>query len=506
MAALLGGETPFPMYGNKNEKPITVITRDNIRKLRPHVDSESAEERSNRHAVVLSMSELERIQGASHYMSKEDLERRSKDVNEYRTSAAEVARLRKQKLEEYDHKRTANAKLNDLQREAKDRSNYLLAKAQMQLEEQEDEIKHMNELMLYAKCVSIRDTQVQEKKWIQKERKEEEARLDTMMEQERVNELKKLEERERKRVEELRKGAAKIRQQIEERREAALLEQERRDQETKQILKTIADTAEQEKQEKLSKIRSQRLLMQEVAKANQESLEHKRREKLREEEEDRKILQYIIEKEQRDIENDKLQAQKKAEREQELARLRAAQEKMSDKQAQQDALRAQRAFEAYEREWRRKEKEAAEKQAQQESELRQERYKQQRSREHAIAIEAHKMKQEFFENLERQKEVEAKLKREEEARGHKNKLYAMEVKAQIKEKEEIRRKSRDEFFLEGIRLAHERLDKKTKIDQIKSRKLSELRGMGVPEKYCSEIERQVRTTSKHFFSMGAKSS
>ena len=66
-------------------------------------------------------------------------------------------------MEEYDHNRAANAKLSELEREAKDRSNYLLAKAQLQLEEQEDEIKHMNELMLYAKCVSIRDTQVQEK-------------------------------------------------------------------------------------------------------------------------------------------------------------------------------------------------------------------------------------------------------------------------------------------------------------------------------------------------------
>nr|KAJ3423264.1 Cilia- and flagella-associated protein 45 [Polyrhizophydium stewartii] len=308
-------------------KAITVITRDNIRKLRPHADSGSVYQRSHRHPVIMSAQDLQRIQNAATYLSKEDIQRRSQEINEYRAAATEVARLRKQKMEHFDQQRTANAKLNDLEREAKDRSNYLLAKAQMQLEEQEDEIKHMNELMLYAKCVSIRDTQVEEKKWIQTERKDEESRLDAMMELERVNELKKLEERERRRVEELRKGAAKIRQQIEERREAALLEQERRDQETKQILKAISDMAEQEKREKLNKIKSQRLLMQEVAKANQESMEHKRQEQLREEEEDRKVLQYILEKEKRDIENDRILAQKKAEREQELARLRAAQEK-----------------------------------------------------------------------------------------------------------------------------------------------------------------------------------
>lgn len=56
---------------------------------------------------------------------------------------------------------------------------------------------------------------------------------------------------------------------------------------------------------------------------------YKKMEKMREEEEDRKILHYTIEKEKRDIENDRIQAEKRAEREQELARLRAAQEKVS---------------------------------------------------------------------------------------------------------------------------------------------------------------------------------
>ena len=197
---------------------------------------------------------------------------------------------------------------------------------------------------------------------------------------------------------------------------------------------------------------------------------------------------------------------------------------MSDKQAQQNALRAQRAYESYERESRRKEKEAAEKQARMEAEIREERYKQQKAREHAIAIEAQKMKHEFYENLERQKEVEKKYKEEAEQERVKNKLYSLEVQvyyfslelwmlltkditpkqAQIKEKEILRRKSRDDFFLEGIRLAKDRYEKKSKIDQIKTRKIQELRAMGVPSKYCNEIERQVHTTNKHFFSMGSK--
>lgn len=122
-------------------------------------------------------------------------------MNNAKLRIADEAKVRRARMEEYDHKRAANEKLSELEQEAKDKANYLLTKAKLQLEEQEDEIKHLNELMLYAKCVAIRDVQVEEKKMIRQEKKREEARLDVMMEAERVAELKKIEEREKKRVE-----------------------------------------------------------------------------------------------------------------------------------------------------------------------------------------------------------------------------------------------------------------------------------------------------------------
>ncbi|KAJ1549540.1 Cilia- and flagella-associated protein 45 [Cladochytrium tenue] len=474
----------------RRSNSITVITRDNIRKLRPHEQGSS-----NGPPVLLSLADLERAKGASMFMSKEELLQRDKKFNESKLQAAENSKRRKEKMEEYDHQRTQNSKLTDIEKEAKEKSNYLLAKAQMQLEEQEDEIKHMNEMMLYAKCVAIRDAQVDEKKMIAKERKDEEARLDAMMEHERVYELKKLDEKEKKRVEELRRGAAKIRQQIEERREAALLEQERKDQETKQILKQISDMNDQDKKEKSGKVLAQRLLMQEVAKANHESTERKRQQKLAEEEEDRKVLEYLLEKERRDIENDKALQQRKAERELELARLRAAQERMSDKQAQQDALRARRAYEAYEREWRRKEKETAERQAQQERELKTERIKQQRAREHTIAVEAHKLRQEFFENLERQKEAEERIHHEEVKKAEKNRIYSQDLKAQISKREQERRKEREDFFKEGVRLAQERMEKNRKIEQIKDRKIQRNQGADVSSDMDDTAPKRMRATS-----------
>lgn len=101
---------------------------------------------------------------------------------------------------------------------------------------------------------------------------------------------------------------------------------------------------------------------------------------------------------------------------------------MSDKQAQQDALRAKRAFEAHEREYRQKLLLETQKSIAVEQALRESRATQQRARQHAIAVEAHKMREEFMENLQRQKEQEQKLKREELERQEKNRAYAREVK------------------------------------------------------------------------------
>jgi hypothetical protein len=435
---------------------------------------------SMKKGITLDLSEFEKVKNLSAFLTDEELASRKVELNDAKNKTVTDAKTRRvctlfintqAKMEEYDQKRSSNAKLSELEQEARAKADYLLAKANMQLEEQEDDIKHLNELMLYAKCVAIRDIQVDEKTMIKQEKRKEEARLDHMMEADRVADLKRLAEREKVRIEGMKKGAGKIRIQIEERREAALLQQERRDQETKMILTQIREKNEAHQREKEEKVVKSKKLMSEVAKANNESMERKRQAKIAEEDEDKKVLQYILDKESREKAKDAEAIVKLAEREKDLTRLRAAQEKVSDKQAQQDALRAQRAHETYEREWRKKERGAAEKSMHMEKDLRNERIKQQDARDRAVAIESHKMKTEFFKNVEKHREIEEKNKQEEATRFTKNKLYSQDVKAQIAEKELTKRKDREEFFMEGIRLAKERKEKLDKIEQIKARKI-----------------------------------
>ena len=78
-----------------------------------------------------------------------------------------------------------------------------------------------------------------------------------------------------------------------------------------------------------------------------------------------------------------------------MARLRSQQERASDEQAERDALRAKRATEEAEREWRRKEAAEARHKKEVEDMLRAARSQQMQQKEHYLAVEAQRERAEF---------------------------------------------------------------------------------------------------------------
>ena len=151
-----------------------------------------------------------------------------------------------------DLNRLKNEKLSDIEKEEQEKAEYLQKKANQQRQEQEDEIKYLNEvrktfkahpkylarpegvtlpqsrneplfivyqclqMILNAKCHAIRDAQILEKVQISKEMTDEEKRLDSMMEADRQRALQVQEEIEKKRRDERLLGAMKIMEQINE--------------------------------------------------------------------------------------------------------------------------------------------------------------------------------------------------------------------------------------------------------------------------------------------------
>jgi len=394
---------------------------------------------------------------------------------------------------------------SDLEIEAQQKSNNVLARARQHLEEQHDDVKHMNSLLLYAKCATIRELQLDEKEKIKEEEKRVDQLAHEMMEVERLKALEMYEERERRVAEETKKGAAVIRTQIEARcvcdlcmfgsacTDRACRERERRreqelkDQEGEALLRQIEAMKIEEKKAHEAKLVQQRQMRELVERANEEQIKRKAELVIAEQEENQRIADYIADKERREAEHQaELQAVAAA-KEREVARLRAMQEKASDKAAEQDALRARRAQEARERQYREQELAATRKRAAINADLAAAREQQQAERERLVAEAVRAEKAEFERVLAVQKAAAEREMEKEHQEQMRRRMHADEVRAQIAEKENERRRQRQEFFEEGRRIKQQTEKEKTHLEQIKQRKMEEMRASGVPEKFLVQL-------------------
>ncbi len=135
-----------------------------------------------------------------------------------------------------------------------------------------DDVKHMNQMVLYSKVVTIRDKQLEENKQLEKEYLEEQKKLDLMMEIERLKVLKEEEEREVRKHEARKQGAQVIIDQIQERTQIRLKEQEIRDKERVELLKNIERMRKEDEAAAMAKKERVNTLMKQAAEANAQSL------------------------------------------------------------------------------------------------------------------------------------------------------------------------------------------------------------------------------------------
>ena len=109
----------------------------------------------------------------------------------------------------------------------------------MQMDEEQDDVKHMNQMVLYSKVVTIRDKQLEENKILEQDWLNEQKRLDLMMEIERLKSLKEQDEREQRRKVAVKQGQLVIVDQIKDREVARLKEEEALEKEKAQMQRHI---------------------------------------------------------------------------------------------------------------------------------------------------------------------------------------------------------------------------------------------------------------------------
>jgi len=483
-------ETLFgPKKGKQTlaDKEITIVGKDTVqvRKL-----NKGAHVQAKNDAVVIPASELNRLVGSATLLSKEEEIERKKRAEEAYAERMKKSKDRKEKMMQMEEERKKNALLSDFEKDERAQKNGVLEKAKRMLDEEMDDVKHMNQMMLYSKIVTIRDAQIQEKRYVQQEKEEEERELDMMMEIERLKGLKMYEEREKARVEDQRRGAQVIIEQIKDRQAGRMREEEQRDQERAFILRQIEALKQEEvEQQKAKKVAANRL-MAEVNTANSAAMKIKEEKMLAEKLEDQKILEYQRSKEVRERELEEEKALLAAEKEKETAKLRAMQEKAQDKAAEMDALRAKRAVEAAERVAREKERQEKLRQEAINQELMVARKQQQAEKERRLAEQAKFERDEFERIIEVQMQQEdAEKQRQSEEKGMR-KAHVEELRSQIAAREEKALQERRDFLEEGNVIRAQIGSERKKLEKIKSRKIEELKKAGVPEKYWAELARK----------------
>jgi hypothetical protein len=232
----------------------------------------------------------------------------------------------------------------------------LLSQAKEMMDEEEDAVKEMNKMVLYAKVATTRDRQKDEQKRICEEYKKQEVKMDLMMELERLKELKFQEEREFVRKDQQRAGALIIVDQIKDRELDRLRQKDQMERERLMMVRQIKELEEEDKRfAEIKKIQAEKLA-REVEETNRKAIDTKERRKFEEKELELKIHQYNLEKTKKEEEDQAEKKRVREEKEREVQKLRERQERAQDKQAELDAIRAKRAYEEAERNAREKEK------------------------------------------------------------------------------------------------------------------------------------------------------
>ena len=295
------------------------------------------------HASVVSQADLNRMKKEVLIKDKAQVQQERTVMNEQRQSQMAVAKQRKERMQAQDRERQANA---PLEVKAKNYGeNTLLSKIQDQMDEQYDDVKHMNQMLMASKVCTVRDRQLDENKMLEENWVLEQKRLDMMMEVERLKAIKGEMDREDRAHHARKRGAQVIIDQIQERQEIRMKIEETHELEKPQMLANIEKIRAEDEAKIAEKKTRVQVMNEEVKLANKNALAQKEAARQVEKKIDQDISEFNRKKIEREEAEMRAIARVKAEKEMEVQRLRDLQERANDRQAELDQVRAQKAFE-----------------------------------------------------------------------------------------------------------------------------------------------------------------
>ena len=248
----------------------SVITANELKKIREQITTN----KQNQSMVsVVQRGDLDRIKRSAVIKNSAQIMAERRVEQEQREKQMAVAIARKQRMQRQDRERQANAPLDVKVKTFGE--NTLLDGAQEQMDEDYDDVKHMNQMVLASKVWTIREKQIGENKVLEQNWVEEQKRLDLMMEIERLKAIKAEFEREERAVDAKKRGAQVLIDQIASRQEQRMKEEEILEQEKAQLMANIEKVKREDAAALEAKKQRVKIMQNEIKVANEAALRQK---------------------------------------------------------------------------------------------------------------------------------------------------------------------------------------------------------------------------------------
>jgi len=456
-------------------------------------DPASSKRRQSENALAsagafISRSELGRIQATLGHKAAVSYKGGPKAVPDeiHETPAQQRARARRERLQKIDDDRLAQKAASGEAAEAE------AAEARRRIAPriaEHDKVKYMRSKEAVADALQGRVEQMEEKK----RKAAAERRYDMLKHKEAM----KIAEREARRdaqahADRMRKNAedaAALKVQIEEIRAKREIEAERVIQEGEQMKRNWVKQQEEERKKELAHIEKGNVIRAELVQANR--LAAKRRDIVAraEAKEERKAMKWMQEQARKVEAREAAERARKEELERETARLRAMQEKESDKKAEEDEARAKRDTEAYILAQRRRDDaDLAAREERKRDQLRM--LQEQIAMKEQIKAQERRQDRAYMKRLvKEQQDIHERLRRQEEDQALRRQRAQAELKKQIADNAARSREVKNAVLQERkIVLLEQKLEIEL-LDEAKRASEARARARGIDDRFLGDIKK-----------------
>ncbi|XP_028039761.1 cilia- and flagella-associated protein 45 [Bombyx mandarina] len=451
----------------------------------------------NFYPAIMHKEQFERLKKQAKIVTQEELLQAMHDQEAAIQKAAKESEARKQLLKEklmpQPGAETATGAA-DPELEGPDQTAHTLSRAEILRADNMQGPRLCNRIILASKCHAIRDAQIAEKDLIKKELDEEQQRLDAIMEENRKAAVHRSETEEARRHHLRLQNLAALKEQIQAHEQAKIMEAERIEEESIRVNQANIAMQIDEAQKLKEKHERQLKLKEMLDQGNAELLYFKQLQNEEERIMNLRISNFLKQKQEREAKARADAEAVKAAKQKGIDHIAKAQKAEQELKEELERIRNLKIQEDVEREYRRKERDAAIKRNKEMKQLHEARVQQIKDIHRLIAREIAKDEQSFNNAARQNEEFIQKEKELDEKRKARVEKHRQEIMRQINEKERARAELREKLQREGVALRMEQQQQDKYERNVIKQKVAAMRQQKVSEKYVKEVE---QTLGKH---------